>query len=640
MATTMRVPTIFTAVDKFSGIVNGMTKSTRGFSAGMNRLDNKMNNVFNSLAVGALFYSVGNEIREYEKKLASLGAVTGTTVGSMNKQIESLGKESTRSVIDIAGAFEIVGSKMSEYLKEPEALKKITKASILMAEAARMELEPAIESLTGVMNIYKMTAEDAYKVVNKLSAGETVGSVSISQTADILTQFGAQAVRANVPIEESIALIQTLTKSLGVEGVGRGLRNVLFDISSTKTWDKNRWKAIKMAGVDFEFVTNNANNLVDRLRELKKLSSVKGAMELFFKRTGTVAANTLFQNFDKNGFTDFLDKIKALNDAEEKAAKNNATLDRLVKRLKDTFTNFIVTDNQANGVLSVTKNIMGWMINNMGFLINLIGSVAIAFMAWKTIVGVISLVSGIMSAFTAIMGVHRFIVLWSTMANIGYAESMLAVAAATWLTYWPILLIIAALGLLVYAFWDSSRSMDSMISSQTSSMIQGSTATENMINSQIYSLEKGNVAFRNSTKVKQDELTKQRKIMESVNPKINLSSKSNSAIQSLSLIQNKMSAANIQNSKLPKSQMLSTEALKYQVQQGDYDFEDVRFKKQENRPFINPNREMKSISKDFMGNGTLNVNLNAPPGVINNVDDTNAKGVKVNVGSTIGQFGQ
>lgn len=522
----MRVPTIFTAQDKFSKVINTMTRNTNTFSSGLNRMNSRINNQFNSLnrisqfalagGVGALFYTAGKDIVDYEVKINSLAAVTGTAVGAMNKQIEELGRKTSRSVIDIAGSFEIVGSKMSKYLDNPVALQKITDASIMMAEAARMELEPAIESLTGVMNIYKKSAQDASFVVNKLSAGETVGSVSISQTADILTQFGAQAVRANVPIEESIALIQTLTKSLGVEGVGRGLRNILFDISSTKTWDKNRWRAIKSAGVDFEFVTNNANSLVDRLIELKKLSGTKGAMELFFKRTGTVAANTLFQNFDKGGFTDFLGKIKALDDAQSKANKNNATFATLWARTKDAFTNYIVVQDKTNTGLELMKGLLSWMKDNMGSIINLIGSVTVAFIGWKVIVGIVALVNGIMSAFTAIMTVHRFVVLWATLTNTGYAASLWAVAAATLAAYWPLLLIAGALGLLVYAFWDTGDAADDMVSKQ------------------VAALSKGDAAMINSTDVMSRELAKQKKLMEVpkiVNPSSKEAVKMNEILQ-------------------------------------------------------------------------------------------------------------
>lgn len=411
---TMRVPTVFTAVDRFSNVVSKMTSGVTNFSnstaSAISRVDHRMNGMFRSmnnfsqLALGGgaslLFYNAGRDIMEYETKIASLAAVTGTKVGAMNKQIESLGKSTGRSVIDIAGAFEIVGSKMSEYLKNPEALKKITDGSILLANAARMELEPAIESVTQLLNIYQMKAGDTARIVNKLSAGETVGSISIAQSGDILRQFGAQAVSTNAKLEESIALIQTLTKPLGVKGVGRNLRNILFDISSTKTWDKNRWKAIKMAGVDFEFVTNKANNLTDRLRELKKLSETKGATELFFKKTGTVGAKTLFQNFET--YENFLDKINKLDDAEAKAIKNTGTFSYKIGRLKDSFTNFMVTGQETNATLDVVKKLIVVITKNMGLLINSVGLVIGAFLAFKAVVFTITAVTKAITFLTAV----------------------------------------------------------------------------------------------------------------------------------------------------------------------------------------------------------------------------------------------
>lgn len=477
MATAMKVPTIFTAVDRFSHVVDRMSKSASAFGATAQasamRTSRRLSSMGTSMLTTGATIGVGlglaiDQSIKYEKAIASLAAVTGTKTGSMNKQIEELGRETKRSVIDIAKSFEIVGSKMSEYLDNPIALQKITRASVLMADAARMELEPAIDSLTGVMNIYGKTANDAYNIVDKLSAGETVGSVSIQQSADILTQFGAQAVRANVPIEESIALIQTLTKSLGVEGVGRGLRNILFDISSTETWDKKRWKAIKMAGVDFKFVTNNANKLTDRLRELKKLTSVKGAMELFFKRTGTVAANTLFQNFDKgeSNFISFLDKIQKLNDAQEKAAKNNATMDKKLKDLKNTIILMaikigdvmlpILTDF-VNYMMPIIASTSAWIKENKS-LVKIIfwGTVSLLALGVALKVGAvlfygIAKVIGIVSAVTK---AYTFISTLAALANVSFATALWGVVTALWAALWPVLAVVAALAIMVVWIYD------------------------------------------------------------------------------------------------------------------------------------------------------------------------------------------
>lgn len=331
--TAMRVPTVFTAVDRFSQVVSRMTGNVSAFGqtaqAAAMRTSRRMNSLGTDMLYSGAVMAVGigyaiNEATKYEKAIASLGAVTGTQVGSMNKDIEGLSRETKRSAVDIAKSFEIVGSKMSQYLTEPENLRKITRASILMADAAGMELEPAIDSLTGVLNIFGKSAEDANYIVNKLSAGEIVGSISIAETADILRQFGGTARLANVEVDESVALIQALTKSLGVEGVGRGIRNLMTDLNMVGAFDKNKTKALQQAGVNMDILGDKSLDLVTRLSELKKLEKNSAAMGLFFKKTGIQTGATLFQNFED--YNRFLKAIKETNQAEEQAAKNNATL--------------------------------------------------------------------------------------------------------------------------------------------------------------------------------------------------------------------------------------------------------------------------------------------------------------------------
>lgn len=616
----MTVPTTFTANDRFSSVINTMARNTNNFASGVSRLNNRINNEMTSMtrvakyaavAAGtALFYKAGDDIIEYEKAINSLGAVTGTVVGSMNKQIQSLGKETGRSVIDITKSFEIVGSKMSQYLDNPEALKKITKASVLMADAARMELEPAIESLTGVLNIYGKSAEDALYIVNKLSAGEIVGSISIAQTADILRQFGGTARLANVQVDESIALIQTLTKSLGVEGVGRGIRNVMTDLNMVGAFDKNKTKALVKAGVDMDILGDKSLDLVTRLTELKKLEGNSAAMGLFFKKTGIQTGATLFQNFDD--YIRFLKAIKETNKAQEQADKNNATLARGIKYLKDSFTNFIVTNQNANMGISATKSLIGWMIPNMGLLVNLIASVAIAFVGWKVIVGIVSLISGIMTAFTAIMSAHRFVVLWATLTNTGYAASLWAVAAATLAAYWPLLLIAGALGLLVYAFWDTGN------------------ATDDMVSKQISALSKGDAALMNSTNVMSSELKKQNKIMAGQKPQLSIAERNKSMLSTYNLSKEKIKAATIQNLKLPKEQQLSKEALNYQVRSGDYKFEDSKFQTKKNESGINSKtyKNLSGMQQLDMKSFSENMKQNVEVTIIDK--GNNAESVKVN----------
>lgn len=513
----LKIPTIFTAVDRFSDVVTRMTAKTSAFGASAEAAAMRTSRSFNRAGTNMLTAGVGmavgigyavNEAVKYEAALASLAAVTGTKVGVMNQQIESLGRETKRNVIDIAKSFEIVGSKMSQYLDNPEALKGITKASILMADASKMELEPAIESLTGVLNIFGKSASDANYIVNKLSAGEIVGSISIAETADVLRQFGGTARLANVQVDESIALIQTLTKSLGIEGVGRGIRNLMVDFNMVGVFDKNKTKALQKAGVDMDVLGNKSLDLVTRMRELKKLEGNSAAMGMFFKKTGIQTGATLFQNFDD--YIRFLDLIKKTNAAQEQADKNNATMAKKMKDLKAQVSFLAITIGTAllprikdfvDSIMPVIQSISDWGQRNKGLANTLLTATK-----WLLILGVASKVTAFLFyglakaiafvkwaqiAYTTVTELCTVATYLAAGGQATFAASLWAVASGLLAAYWPVLLVVAALGGLAYAFSDTGD------------------ATTSMVDSQIASLSKGNMAWNNSTKVLKDNLNKQ-----------------------------------------------------------------------------------------------------------------------------------
>lgn len=472
----LRVPTIFTAVDRFSDVVTRMTAKTSAFGASAEAAAMRTSRSFNRAGTNMLTAGVGmavgigyavNEAVKYEAALASLAAVTGTKVGVMNQQIESLGRETKRNVIDIAKSFEIVGSKMSQYLDNPEALKGITKASILMADASKMELEPAIESLTGVLNIFGKSASDANYIVNKLSAGEIVGSISIAETADVLRQFGGTARLANVQVDESIALIQTLTKSLGIEGVGRGIRNLMVDFNMVGVFDKNKTKALQKAGVDMDVLGNKSLDLVTRMRELKKLEGNSAAMGMFFKKTGIQTGATLFQNFDD--YIRFLDLIKKTNAAQEQADKNNATMAKKMKDLKAQVSFLAITigtallpriKNLADSILPVIESITEWAKRNRGFA-NTLMNIA----KWLLILGVTAKVLSVLFygvskaiAFASVvMRGYTFVSTLAALSNVSLGRAIVNMGIAMGgaigsflAAAGPILAVVGILGGLIY----------------------------------------------------------------------------------------------------------------------------------------------------------------------------------------------
>ena len=99
------------------------------------------------------------------------------------------------------------------------------------------------------------------------------------------------------------------------------------------------------------------------------------------------------------------------------------------------------------------------------------------------------------------MKAHLIITQIATYRAITYSKALRMVAVAQWTAYWPALLIIGALGLLAYAFWDTGD------------------AAETSAQKQLNALTKQNNAYKNSTTVVSDELQKQKDIISKHNAK-------------------------------------------------------------------------------------------------------------------------
>jgi TP901 family phage tail tape measure protein len=644
----LRVPTVFTAIDRFSDVVTRMTAKTSAFGASAEAAAMRTSRSFNRAGTNMLTAGVGmavgigyavNEAVKYEAAIASLAAVTGTSVGAMNQQIESLGKETKRSVIDIAKSFEIVGSKMSQYLDKPESLKAITKASILMADASKMELEPAIESLTSVLNIFGKSASDANYIVNKLSAGEIVGSISIAETADVLRQFGGTARLANVQVDESIALIQTLTKSLGIEGVGRGIRNLMVDFNMVGVFDKNKTKALQKAGVDMDVLGNKSLDLVTRMRELKKLEGNSAAMGMFFKKTGIQTGATLFQNFDD--YIRFLDLIKKTNAAQEQADKNNATMAKKMKDLKAQVSFLAITIGTAllprikdfvDSIMPVIQSISDWGQRNKGLANTLLTATK-----WLLILGVASKVTAFLFyglakaiafvkwaqiAYTTVVELCTVATYLAAGGQATFAASLMAVAGGLLAAYWPVLLVVAALGGLAYAFSDTGD------------------ATTSMVDSQIASLSKGNMAWINSTKTMEGQLKKQKSLNSTAATITPLGApktiNSNMAKTWGAKKADEMTRAVAENAAKPVGQRYTSEGLKFAVNKGYYKFGE-KTDTPTNLAGSNNDAAVMERLAAFAKKQQLDVHVFAPDGYGATAESKDIKGITVKTKQNQGQ---
>lgn len=187
-------------------------------------------------AVGSAMVTAEKHAIEFEDALSNLSAITGTTgkdLDALKERIINTGKETHTSFKTIADAYTVVGSKMPTLLQNQEGLDAVTRSVITLKKAARMSLEDATNSLTGIMNQMGASFFEADEYINVLAAGSKNGAGDIQYLATAFDQCGTAVNTAGLSIQQGTALIETLAKKQpSASTAGVQLRNVLIKLTT------------------------------------------------------------------------------------------------------------------------------------------------------------------------------------------------------------------------------------------------------------------------------------------------------------------------------------------------------------------------------------------------------------------------
>lgn len=406
------IPSIYTVVDKFTAPVKAMGNTAANFAnqaqAGVARLDRGLNKMLPSLggatkqflsfasaaAISAAVFGTisfgANSLIEYEKALASAQAVTGTSNKDFVKfkaQIMDVAKQTKKSAVDVAKAFELIGSAKPELLKDAEGLGAVTKAAITLSKASGDDLAMTVESLTGTMNQFSAGAKDADKFINVLSAGAQAGAASIGNISESMKNFGSVAVGANLSIEQTVALIETVgEKGLFGAEAGTKLRGSILKL--------------QQAGVGYASGQFNVADALEETRQkMLKLKTAKQQDALLNKVFGAENISTgriLLNNIDK--YKEFTKAVTGTQSAQEMAAIRSKTFSNAIEELKAAFVNTIVESGFLQKAVGKLTSIMRWAADNMESII-FWGKILIGtFLALKTVIFAVNFITNVWAA--------------------------------------------------------------------------------------------------------------------------------------------------------------------------------------------------------------------------------------------------
>lgn len=389
MASTLRVPTEFTAIDKFTQVVSKMAAGVASFSktaqASISRVNNKLDSMIGltsavkgalaGLTVAALFAAAIKDIQAYDDALASFRTIVSDLsdkdFGRFEKAIGSVANQTKKSTIQVAQSFEKIAGLNAEFAKTADGISEVSREAIKLSKASGAD---ETENLVGIMNQFNLQAKEAARVSNVLAAGQAAGASTIAQSAEAYKNFGAVAKSSNITLEQSQALIQTLGKfSLFGAEAGTKLRGVTLQLQKAGLGYKSG-----------QFQINDA--LADANRKMNKLSSAKkkdAYLTKLFGAENISAGKILLGNIET--YKQFTTAVTGTNAAQEQATIKSNTLSNKIEELKNSFTNLLTTNDNTKKGITLTKDVLGFLANNMDAVIGLVTALTVGYVALKVI---------------------------------------------------------------------------------------------------------------------------------------------------------------------------------------------------------------------------------------------------------------
>ncbi len=308
--------------------------------------------------------AIRDERNKLEESQAGLKALTGLddeNIAWLTEQAKTLSTTMTKeglrvrqSAAEILDAFMLVGSAKPELLGDKEALKAVTEEAMRLQAAAKdITLNEAVDSLTLSLNQYGAAADQAGRFTNVLAAGSQAGSANIASQAKAIRNAGTAAASANVPIEQTVALIETLAyRGIKDEVAGTGLKK-FFLILQTGADETNP----KIVGLD------------KALENLKNKNMDAGAIKKMFGEEGYNTASVILQNTEM--VKDFTAAVTGTNVAYEQAAINSDTAQAKLEQARNKMKLAAIDlGEKLNPALTVSTNMLTNVIKYLPGLID------------------------------------------------------------------------------------------------------------------------------------------------------------------------------------------------------------------------------------------------------------------------------
>jgi TP901 family phage tail tape measure protein len=517
---TMRVPTIFTAIDRFSNVVDKMTRKTTMFGqaagAAAMRTSKKFNDAGSSLLTSGAIMGVGigiavDQAVKFEKAMATVSTTIDSTPEMMKRMgddVLKLSKIIPKPLDELtSGLYDVVSAGI-----DAQHSMTVLKASGRLAVAGLGTTAEGVDILTSSINSFNIDASKSEEIANKVFKAVKYGKTTVEGLAESFGNSSALIKNSNIELSEFLAATASLTTT-GMSASRAQTQVASATIALIKP-NKTMSKILNRLGAkDIPTFIKKNGGLIKTLDLVQKMAEKTGANlpAALGRKEGLNALLSLLGPLRKN-FQEIYNDMESGNDTLSASFKKQtaATAARF-QLLKNNLVDLAIKVGDAvlpalnslvEKVIPIIQGITTWSENNewlsrtllyaTGILLSLGVAAKLVGMIFFGLGKTIQFITFVQGAYTTVTELCTVATYLAASGQATLAASLGAVAAGLLAAYWPVLLVVAALGGLAYVLSSTSSSTDDYVSKQ------------------LAGLDKSNMAWKNSTAIQKSELQKQR----------------------------------------------------------------------------------------------------------------------------------
>jgi TP901 family phage tail tape measure protein len=236
------IPSIFTAIDKFSPVVKGMSGSVDAFAAKAERSIRKVGQSAEKIGAGAAI--IGTAIAaplilatkaaiDFEKGMGNIATLGVPNIEKMGAEVLTLSKTMPVSVEDMTTSlYSIVSAGVSA----ADAM-SVLEASSKLSVAGLSTVSQATDLTTSAINAFAQQGLSAGEITNILMKTVKAGKTTVAELASAFGSVAPAATAAGVSLQELSAATAALTLNGVPTSQAQNQLKALFD-ESTRTSGK------------------------------------------------------------------------------------------------------------------------------------------------------------------------------------------------------------------------------------------------------------------------------------------------------------------------------------------------------------------------------------------------------------------